>query len=77
MKMIWPVITHTKPVLPYLRSVLAIQHTCIHRVMYDKAQIQLQEYCLPISNMHACSVLIMCGNSQIQLHSTYMRIVCT
>ena len=54
------VITCTKSVLPYLRSVLAMQHTYMHRVMYDKAQIQLHEYCLPISNMRACSVLIMC-----------------
>ena len=59
MKMIWPVITCTKPVLPYLRSILAKQHTYIHRVMYDKAQILLQEYCLPISNMRACSVQVL------------------
>ena len=43
--MLRSVITLTKPVLPYLRSVMAI-HTQLHNYMceavYDNAQIQLQ-----------------------------------
>ena len=34
--------------------------TQIHRRSYHKVQIQLHEYCLPLINMHAYSVLIMC-----------------